>query len=78
MIQLFFCLRGNENIDQLKMSNIQRVDSEDLEYSYYRLVQRLPDKNHKIDIELEGAGKIHFLSHVFLGFLKIVQLTNIN
>ena len=57
MVQLFFCLRGNENIDQLKITNIQLVESDDLEYSYFRLVNRLPDKNHKTDIELEGSGE---------------------
>ena len=35
---------------------IEKVESEDLEYSYYRLVMRPPDKNHKTDVELEGAG----------------------
>ena len=56
LVQLFFCLRGCEVLDQIQVKMIEKVESEDLEYSYYRLVMRPPDKNHKTDVELEGAG----------------------
>ena len=56
MFQLFFCLRGQETIDKISMKHIQLVESDDLEFSYFHLVNRLPDKNHKTDLESEGSG----------------------
>ena len=55
--KLFFVLRGCETIHELKMSNIKKVDSQDLNLTYYCLTNRRPDKNHANDKEdIDGLG----------------------
>ena len=44
---------------------MELVESNDLEYSYYTLVRRLPDKNHKITIEKIGAGRLIQTFNIF-------------
>ena len=56
MIQLFFCMRGCEVLDQIKVSSLVKRESEDLEYAYFELVERPSDKNHKDDLEKDGSG----------------------
>lgn len=47
------------------MSNIKKVDSDDLDYKYFCLTNRRPDKNHSNDKEdVEGLG--NFLNNPFI------------
>ena len=53
------------------MKHIQLVESDDLEFSYFHLVNRLPDKNHKTDLESEGSGIESSLFILVLYWIRI-------
>ena len=57
MIQLFFVMRGVETIENLKVSNLEKVVSDDLQLEYFRL-KKGSTKNHQDDIEICEGGKI--------------------
>jgi hypothetical protein len=52
MFQLFFVLRGQETIDKVMITNIERVESDSLAYAYYKLVKG------NTDLRGEGSGGI--------------------
>ena len=50
-------MRGVETIENLKVSNLEKVVSDDLQLEYFRL-KKGSTKNHQDDIEICEGGKI--------------------